>query len=453
MLRIRKDQQPTLWESVLPPELFHLNEELSKVDKLLEDERFFAPFKEKFSVKMGRPTVPIDTYLRMMYIKRRYQLGYEVLVKEISDSFAWRRFCHLSLEDPVPDDTTLIKLTRKYGETIIRELNDAIVLKLKKEKVIRGKKLRLDTTVTEANIHYPTDTSLLADGIKVVGRAVARLKKLGVKVGHKFVNHTRKAKKICFSLAKVLRQRVNRNDPRVLKAQEELVELAEDILIRGNKIQKQLVKQNDKSSQTETLVRQLNRGLEATGTIVKQTRDVLAGNLHIPDRVVSIFDVGARPIRKGKVHIDTEFGRKVLIGETDHGIITTYHVVKGNLADTALLKSGVRGHRRLFRKRMSAVATDRGFYSRDNIEWLKGSNVKQIAIPVRGKTTKQRRREQKQQWFQRLQRFRAGVEARISLLKRKWGLRRSLMRGDSGNEIWVGQGIFTYNLWQAARIL
>jgi IS5 family transposase len=452
MLRLRKDQ-PTLWESVLPPELFHLSEELDKVDKLLDDERFFAPFRERFYTQVGRPTIPIDTYLRIMYLKRRYGLGYETLVKEIKDSLTWRRFCHLSLEDTIPDDTTLVKLTKKYGDRTLSELNDAIVLKLKEGKVIRGKKLRLDTTVIEADIHYPTDTGLLADGIKVISRTVSKLKKLGAEVGHKFVNHSRKVKKTCLSLAKVLKQRVNRNDPRVVKANEELVELAEDTLTQGQEIQNQLAGQRDEAFQIEILKRQLGEWLEATRAIVKQTRKVLAGDLHLPRRVVSIFDLGARPIRKGKVHIDTEFGRKVLIGETDHGIITTYQVVKDNSPDTTLLKSGVRGHRRLFRKRLRAVATDRGFYSGKNVEWLKGSGVRQIAIPVRGKAAKERLAEQKQAWFKRLQRFRAGSEAKISLLKRKFGLRRSLMRGDSGAGTWVGQGIFTYNLWQAARIM
>lgn len=452
MLRLRKDQM-SLWESVLPPELFQLNEELTKVDNLLDDNRFFAPFRQKFSNKLGRPSIPVETYLRMMYLKRRYQLGYETLVKEVRDSFAWRRFCHLSLEDPVPDDTTLIKLSKKYGEATLRELNDAIVLKLKEGKVIRGKKLRLDTTVTESDVHYPTDTGLLKDGIKVIGRTVAKLKKLGGKVSHKFVNHTCKAKKVCLSLAKVLRRRVNRNDPEVVKANAQLVELADDVLEQAQEIQNQLVREEGKVPQIEHLKKQLGGWLEVTRTVVNQTRQVLAGNLHLPRRVVSIFDPGARPIRKGKLHIDTEFGRKVLIGETDHGIISVYDVVADNPPDVNLLKSGVREHRRLFRKRLRAVATDRGFYSSKNMSWLKTSKVKQIAVPIRGKAAKERLLEQKQPWFKRLQRFRAGSEAKISLLKRKFGLRRSLMRGDSGVNIWVGQSIFTHNLWQAARII
>ena len=145
--------------------------------------------------------------------------------------------------------------------------------------------------------------------------------------------------------------------------------------------------------------------------IVGQTKEVIRGNRHLPQRLVSLFDIGARPIRKGKARIDTEFGRKVFIGETDHGIISTYEVLAENLADVTLLQPGVKGHRRLFRKRLKAVAGDCGFYSQANEDRLKDIGVIQVSIPSRGKTRKERRTYQKQSWFKRLQRFRAGGEA------------------------------------------
>jgi len=429
-----------------------MSDELAEVDRLLDDERFFAPFRKRFYTRVGRPTIPIATYLRMMYLKRRYKLGYETLVKEVKDSFTWRCFCHLSLKDRVPDDTTLIKLTHKYGEDTLRDLNDALVLKLKEEKFIRGRKLRMDTTVTEANIHYPTDTSLLADGVRVITRTVVKLKRLGAEVGGRFVNHTRKVKKTCLGLSKVLKKRISKDNPGLVKAREELIKVAEEVIARGQEVKAQIDAVEEKSSQVTRLREQLGGWLEATGKIVGQTKAVLGGQVHLEKRLVSLFDAYARPVRRGKVRVDTEFGRKVLIGETDHGIVTTYQVLRENPSDTTLLKSGVKGHRRLFCKRLKAVATDRGFYSRSNEEWLREGGVKQISIPVRGKVGKERRIEQKQSWFKRLQRFRAGVEARISLLQRKFGLKRSLMWGSPGTEIWVSQGIFAYNLWQAARI-
>jgi IS5 family transposase len=451
MLRL-DNEQPSLWESVLPPELFEMSEELAKIDRILDDERFFTPFRERFYTRVGRPTTPVATYVRMMYLKRRYKLGYESLVREVKDSFTWRRFCHLSLKDRVPDDTTLIKLTKKYGEDILGDLNDALVLKLKEERVIRGRKFRTDTTVVEANIHYPTDTGLLADGARVITRTVVKLKKLVDGVGKGFVNHTRKVKKTYLALSKVLKNRVGRNDPALVKAKEELIKVAEEVVAKGQEVKAELKALVRKPTQVERLEKQLEGWLETTEKVIGQTKAVLAGRLHLKNRLVSIFDTQARPIRKGKARADTEFGRKVLIGETDHGIITTYDVLKENPSDTGLLKPAVRGHRRLFRKRLKAVAADRGFYSRANEEWLKGS-VKQVSIPARGKVSKERRKEQKQPWFRRLQRFRAGSEGRISLLKRKFGLDRSLMRGILGTEIWVGQGIFAHNLCQAARIM
>ncbi len=452
MLRLH-NHQPSLWESVLPPELFRMSDELTKVDRLLDDERFFVPFRERFDTRVGRPTISVATYLRMMYLKRRYKLGYETLVKEVKDSFTWRRFCHLSLKDRVPDDTTLIKLSHKYGEDSLRELNDALVLKLKEEKVIRGRKLRMDTTVAEANIHYPTDTGLLADGVRVITRTVVKLKRLVDGVGRGFVNHTRKVKKTCLALGKVLKNRVSRNNPRLVKAKEELLEVAEEVVDEGREVEARLEACEDKPFYVEMLGKQLGGWLDLTGKIVQQTKAVLEGHLHIAQRVVSIFDPQARPIRRGKVRTDTEFGRKVLIGETDHGIITTYDVVEGNPSDAGLLKPAVGGHRRLFRKRLKAVAADRGFYSHDNEEWLHESGVKQVSIPVRGKASQDRRKEQKRPWFRRLQHFRAGSEGRISLLKRRFGLDRSLMRGSHGADIWVSQGIFAHNLWQAARMI
>lgn len=454
MLRLDNDsqEQSSFWESVLPPELFQMNEELTQVDKLLNDECFLEPFQAKFGTKMGRPTTAVATYLRMMYLKYRYQLGYEVVAKEVKDSFAWRRFCHLALDEGVPDSTTLIKLTHKYGEETVKALNEALVLKMKERKVVRGKKLRLDTTVVESDIHYPTDTGLLNDGIRVITRVVTRLKGLIPGIGRQFVKHTRQAKKLYLRLIKVMKGRTGKDTKAVKKTRHKLVKLSEKVIADGRAVQAELAVHEEKSPLGQSLTRRLGGWLEAVEKVVGQTKEVIRGNRHLPRRLVSLFDIGARPIRKGKAHKNTEFGRKVLIGETDHGIISTYDVLAENPADVTLLKEGVKGHRRLFRKRLKSLAGDRGFYSQANDDWLRDNGVRQVSIPARGKISKERWAYQRQSWFKRLQRFRAGGEAKISLLKRKFGLRRSLMRSDDGTKIWVGQGIFAHNLWQAVRI-
>jgi IS5 family transposase len=445
-------QNPSLWETVLPPELFQMNEELTRVDELLDDEHFFAPFRKGFGTRLGRPTTAVSTYLRLMYLKHRYGLGYEVLVKEVSDSFAWRRFCHLALDDRVPDSTTLIKLTHKYGEDMVRSLNEALVLKLKEKKVIRGKKLRIDTTVVESDIHYPTDTGLLNDSIRVITRVVSKLKEVAPGIGRRFVKHTRRAKKAYLGLMKVIKGRTGRDKAALKNSQEKLVKITEETIAGGRAVQAEIERLEERTPLVNRLKEQLGEWIEVAEKVVWQTQQVIKGNRRLSRRLVSLFDDKARPIKRGKSPTDTEFGRKVLLGETDHGIITTYEVLEENPSDTTLLKPAVRGHRRLFRKRLKAVASDRGFYSQANEDWLKGSGVKQVSIPARGRVGKERRQYQRQSWFKRLQRFRAGGEAKISLLKRKFGLRRSRLRGSPGAEIWVGQSIFTNNLWQAARI-
>ncbi|MBC7348174.1 MAG: transposase, partial [Clostridia bacterium] len=172
MLTLYNDRQLCFAEASLPKELFGLSEELAKVDALLDDPRFMEPFLERFNTKVGRPTVPVEIYLRLMYLKHRYGLGYETLVKEVSDSIMWRRFCRIPLSQKVPHATTLIKLTKRYSPKVVEELNRVLVAKAREKKVVRGKKLKVDTTVVAADIHYPTDAGLLADGVRVITRVV-----------------------------------------------------------------------------------------------------------------------------------------------------------------------------------------------------------------------------------------------------------------------------------------
>jgi IS5 family transposase len=113
----------SLWEAVLPAELRELPPELGKIDAILDEDRFLAPFRARLTATIGRPTIPIETYLRLMYLKHRYGLGYETLCKEVSDSFTWRRFCRIALDGRVPDPSTLMKLTKRLGPELLEELN------------------------------------------------------------------------------------------------------------------------------------------------------------------------------------------------------------------------------------------------------------------------------------------------------------------------------------------
>jgi transposase, IS5 family len=163
------DPQTTIWELLLPEEAKRLPAELQAVDLYLDDEPFIAPWRALFDRRLGRPSVPIDTLLRLLYLKHRYQLGYESLCKEVGDSIGWRRFCRIGLDRPVPHPTTLVKLVRRAGPEVIEQLNAALVAKLAQDRLLRGRKLRIDTTVVEADIDYPTDADLLEGAVRKLG--------------------------------------------------------------------------------------------------------------------------------------------------------------------------------------------------------------------------------------------------------------------------------------------
>ena len=167
--------QVSLFESVLPEELLRLPEQLALVDALLDDPAFFAPFVPFFDPRIGRPSTPMETYLRLMFLKFRYRLGYESLCREVSDSITWRRFCRIPLEGAVPHPTTLMKLTTRCGSTAVAGLNEALLAKASEAKVLRTTTLRADTTVVPSNVSYPTDSGLLA---KAIGRMAATRKRI-----------------------------------------------------------------------------------------------------------------------------------------------------------------------------------------------------------------------------------------------------------------------------------
>ena len=454
MLRTNNNEYRDPFEHCFDPELFQLSAELQKVDKLLNDPGIFQPFKERFDTKIGRSTVPVSTYLRMMYLKDRYQFGYESLVEEIKDNIKWRRFCQIPIDKKVPHSTTLIKLTQKYGPEIIQAVNRQLLDQLKNEKILKGKKLRMDSTVVESNIHYPTDAGLLSDSVKKITKIVKEIKRQGVSTKTKFRDRTRTVKKTILKLCKNLRKKATSKKESIKEQTKKLLMITKDILKQAKDIAKDAAKatKEDLFDGIKALFDDLNKFTDIANRIQGQTEKVLAnkGNT-IESRVVSIFDTTARPIKKGKLGIKCEFGNKVVVQDTAQGIITGYQVLEENPSDTSLVDEAIEQHVAVFNKPPDEVATDRGFSSAENEAKLK-ETIRRVSMPKRGKLDAERKQYQKQHWFRRLQRFRAGGEAKISLLKRKFGLRRSRLRGLRGIQIHVGWGILTHNLWQTARI-
>lgn len=457
MLRLTSPQRD-FWDHILPPEARTLSRELAAIDALLDDERFMAPFRSRFPSKRGRYTIPMETYLRLMYLKTKYQLGYETLVSEVSDSVSWRRFCRISLSDRVPDASTLIKLTNGPCKGLAEEVHDALVKKLTEKKVLRGRKVRVDTTVVEADIHYPADVDLLADGVRVVTRTVKQLEQAGAETGGKFRNVGRSVKKRLLGLGKGLKQDdVEKKQATRASVTADVLTITERMVRRARQAEQQVrAWVGQQGAQTPKRVtrrlQQLTTWLERTERVIQQTKRVLAGDWHIPDRLVSLFDPDARPIKKGNLRRPTEFGYKVVVTDEDRGFVTDYEVFGGNPNDTTVLVPAVKRHAERVGKIPKEIATDRGMARPTNEKALLQLGIQHCSLPKTGPKTPAEQVKERSRWFRRLQRFRAGGEGRISLLKRRYGWRHSRLRGLDGVKTWIGWGAITHNLAKYAQM-
>ena len=205
--------QVSLWEAVLPAELLKLPDELARVDGLLDDPVFFAPFVPFFDPRIGRPSTPMETYLRLMFLKCRYRLGYESLCREVSDSITWRRFCRIGLDGSVPHPTTLMKLTTRCGSAAVDGLNEALLARAAEAKLLRTHRIRADTAVVPANVAYPTDSGLLGKAVRRIAATGERIRAAGGAVRTRLRDRSRAAGKRAHAIASKLRSR-DRAGPR-----------------------------------------------------------------------------------------------------------------------------------------------------------------------------------------------------------------------------------------------
>jgi IS5 family transposase len=316
MLRTKVDAQGTLWETLLPPEFLRLPPGLFEVDALLDDPVFFEPFEEFFDPEIGRPSIPIETYLRMMFLRFRYRLGFETLCAEVADSLAWRRFCRIAITDAVPHPTTLMKITTRCGEKAVAQLNEAIVSKASAAKVLKLDKVRADTTVVEANVAYPSDAGLLGKGVARLTKLVSKLKAAGYGPRSSFRDRRRSVARRSRAIAAWLRRRSDDARDEVLAITAELLGIArasvkEAQVIATNTRRSMRLAGDRASGRSKALVAELEETITVLEQVIVQTRKRLGGEMPAGStRVVSLHDIDARPIRKGRLGRPVEFGYK-----------------------------------------------------------------------------------------------------------------------------------------------
>lgn len=451
--------QVTLWESILPEECLVLPGDLAAVDRLLDDDRFFEPFRAHFDATLGRPSVPIETYLRMMFLKHRYRLGYEPLCAEVSDSIAWRRFCRVPLGERAPHPTTLMKITKRCGPEVVDQLNEILLVKAHEADVVNLDRVRADTTVIEANIRYPTDSSLLTRAVARLTRLTARIQATGAAARTVVVDRSADAQAHAHSIGAWLRRRSGEAKDEVMRITGEVADLAEATSGEAERVvinaRRWLATHPDtpKAGRLRRLIDDLETLSATTNQVVNQTRTRIGGEMPAgATRLVSLHEPDARPIRKGRIGRPVEFGYKAQIVDNCDGLVLDHTVEIGNPHDAEQLEPAVARITARAGAAPTAVTADRGYGFARVDNQLTDLGVTTVAIPRAGKPGTARAALQTSEPFVTLVKWRTGSEGRISSLKRDYGLRRTHLTGHTGARTWVGHGVLAHNLTKIARL-
>jgi IS5 family transposase len=432
-----------------------MDPELAQIDRLLDDDEMFRMIKQDFAqrhpqtVCTGRPSTPVEVVLRMLVVRRLYNWSYEDTEHHVKDSLVLRRFCRVYLE-AVPDDTTLIRWANQIQPDTVCALNARLTTLATQLKVTRGRKLRTDGTAVETNIHAPTDNALLADGVRVVSRALKRARALlPAWPASRFRDRTRSAKQIARQISQAAYQ-----GKEVLKTSfRRLVRLTQASLRQARQVYTALqtlpAPAARRLQQTlETILPRLEQVLEQT-----QRRVFVGETVPAAEKLVSLFEAHSAIIKRSSAQQDVVFGHKVWLDEVDGGIVSGYRVLAGNPADCDQWQPSLDHHLDQFGHPPHQASADRGLFSFPNETYATQLGVRHVILPKPGSKSDDRCRHERQAWFRRGRHWHAGVEGRISVLKRKHGLDRCLDHGLVGFQRWVGWSVVANNLTVMGRQL
>jgi IS5 family transposase len=444
-----RHRQRCLFEPFFPEDLPALYEPwMRHTDRLLEDDELLAIVWEALgcrhpkSRQHGRPATPAEVVLRLLILKHVRNWSFAVLEREVRANALYRHFTRIGWE-AVPDAKTLARIACALGPEVIARLHERLIAMARRERVVVGRKLRIDTTVVETNVHYPTDSSLLADGLRVLTRTMSRIEEAAGGAGEKLRDRMRSVGRLVMRIGRSVRSEQGAEQRRKLYG--ELLEIGGRVVAQARRFQQSI--QPLGNVRLEGLRQQLEEMVERVEQVRRQTKQrVFGGDTHAPDKLLSVFEATTEVIRKGKAGKPNEFGKLLKVQEAENQIVTAYEVYEKRPDDRELLIAAVQEHERRLGRTPRLVAADAGFSSAANERALEQMGVSRVSIPNYATRDPARRGRQKQRWFKRGQKWRTGVEGRISVLKRRHGLDRSRYPGLDGMRRWVGLGVIADNL-------
>jgi len=423
-------------------------------DQALQDEALLLIIQQelakrcKKSKTRGRPSTTSEVILRLLLLKHLRDWSFADLTREVRANLVYREFTRIG-GGKVPDDKTVSRLARQLGPDVIERLHQRVVKIAIENKVASGRKLRVDTTVVETDIHYPTDSSLLSDGVRVLTRIMKKVGQVAGHAGTQLRDRTRTIKLKVLAIARASRNKTASGRQKMKKSYVALLDAASRVVGQASRFSREIgsgIKRGSRKVLGKAK-RQLDEMIPRVRQVLFQTRErVLRGNTHAEGKLVSVFEPHTEVIRKGKASKPNEFGKLVKIQEAENQLITSYQVLDQRPADSTLLIPSLEQHVQIFGRAPEALAADPGFFSAANEAAAQKMGVKRVSIPSNGTPGKKRKAQQKTRWFKNLQKWRTGSEGRISVLKRRHGLRRSRYKGADGVKRWVGLGVIADNI-------
>jgi IS5 family transposase len=328
------------------------------------------------------------------------------------------------------------------------------------KNIVQGRKLRVDTTVVETNIHYPTDSTLLGDGVRVLTRTMKQIAQLAGAAGAKLRDRTRSVRYRLIEIGRASRSRSEQAQEKLKQSYRKLLCASARVLGQAQRFAREVasgVKHATSLVEQAALVasgKYLETMIPRVKQVVRQARErIVKGNTHMAGKIVSLFEPHTEVIRKGKAGKPTEFGKMIKIQEAEGQIITHYEVYDERPSDADLLIPALEAHHSRLGRAPRLVTADAGFYSASNEAAAHAMGVERVAIPNRSTKSPQRKQLQKKRWFRNAQKWRTGSEGRISVVKRRHGLDRCRYHGQHGMKRWVGLGVIGDNLINIGRAL
>lgn len=409
------------------------------------------------SSKTGRPGIAPDRLLRCCALKHLMSWSFRELETELRTNLVYRRFTRFD-SDPTPSYSTFSRNFALLGPDATKKINDVIVTRSRDLGVTKGRKLRSDTTVVETNIHHPSDSTLLGDGIRVLTRCLKRLRDEAEAGAVTVVDHALSAKRRMVEITRAARSTAKASRAKMAESYRKLLDVTRDVVKRAEGALKGLDSRSIviRGSLVKAMIQEatIRHYLPLVQKVISQTEErVFGGNHHVDGKILSLFEPHSVPIRKGKAHKPTEFGRLIRVDEVDGGIVSGYDVSDGNPADCNAWKPAIDAHLETFGRAPLIATADRGYFSAENERYAEEKGVKRVALPGRGRLSISRAKRQKERWFQRASRWRNGIEGRIAILKFPFGLERSVYKGDRGIKRHVGWAAIANNLTAIARHL